>query len=58
MLTEMNEILERMTVGKQMRTSDNTYLEDEQAQSLRGPALEALDIRYSSLHKSLIIYES
>ena len=56
MLTEMNEILERMTSGKQMRTSDNMYLEDEQAQSMRGPVLEALDIRYGPLHKSLIKY--
>ena len=59
MLTEMNDILDRMTAGKKMRTSDNTYLEDERAQSLRRPVLQALDIRYGPYrlqipHKNLI----
>ena len=52
MLTEMNEILDRMTAGKKMRTSDNTYLEDERAQSLRRPVLQALDIRYDFTNSS------
>ena len=52
MLTEMNEILDRMTAGKKMRTSDNTYLEDELAQSLRRPVLQALDIRYDFTNSS------
>ena len=48
MLTEMNDILDRMTAGK----NNNSYLEDEQAQSLRRPVLQALDIRYGFTNPS------